>query len=74
MVNQYLHAGPLRQFGQPPLEKTPFRFLLRESKGSLVGGAGFHRSPQPPAEVRPRRMREVVVSEIALRQNSLDDD
>ena len=46
-------AASVRQFAQPPFEKTLFRFLLREAQGSFVGCSGFCCLPQSPAEIRP---------------------
>jgi len=54
-------AVSVRQFGQPSLEESPFRFLLRETEGSFVGVSGFRCSSQSPAEICPRRMDQVIV-------------
>src|SRR5437870_50109 len=58
------HRGSA-QFTQPALEKSPLRFLPRQLESPLVGCPCIRASPQPPAEVRPRRMGEVVVRQVA---------
>ena len=50
-----------RQLTQPSFEKSPFRLLLREAEGPFVGGAGFYCSPQSAAEIRPRRVDQMIV-------------
>lgn len=54
-----------RELPQPPLQKPPLRFLLGEGEDLLARSAGFRRSPQTPAEIRPRRMRQVILLQIA---------
>src|SRR2546426_4710379 len=56
----------------PSLEKPPLRVLLCEAEGPLVGRPGLGRSPQAPAQIRPCRVRQVVVCEIAACQDSVD--
>lgn len=58
-------AISVRQFAQSSREKPVLRFLLREVESSFVRGSGFRCSPQSPAEIRPRRMRQVIVPQIA---------
>ena len=60
------------QLGQPTLQKPPLRHLFSETEGSLVRGSGFLQSSQPTAEVRPGRMREVVIREIAAFHDGVD--
>lgn len=33
------------QFSQPPLQKPPFRLLLRETQGSFIGDSRLRNSP-----------------------------
>ena len=66
-------AVSVRQFGQPSLEESPFRFLLRETEGPFVGVSGFRRSPQSPAEIRPRRMDQMIVPQIATCEDGVDE-
>src|SRR5574341_2551975 len=64
--------GSLVQLAQPSLEKPPLRCLLRETQSPLVGHTGIRRSSQSPAEISPRRMSQVIVLEIAARQDGID--
>src|SRR2546426_11873082 len=65
-------ASSVRQLAQSSLEKPPLRLLLCEAEGPLVGRPGLGRSPQAPAQIRPCRVRQVVVCEIAACQDSVD--
>ena len=58
------------QLRQPPLEETPLRLLLGEAERPLVGGPGLRRSPEPPAEVGPRGVGQVVVGQLAAGQDA----
>src|SRR5438105_7693786 len=49
------------QLAYSPLQEPALGFLSCEAQGALVGGAGFLRSAQPPAQLRPRRVRQVIV-------------
>ena len=64
------------QLTQASLQKSPFRFLLRETQSLLVRGAGFCGSPQSPAEVGAGCMRQVIVHEFTAGENRIvaDDD
>ena len=64
---------PLGELGQPPLEKPPLRLLPREREGALVRGAGVRRSPEPPAQLRARGVRETVVQQIAALEDGVDE-
>lgn len=69
------YAKPERlsaQLTQPAFEKPPFRLLLRKGEGLLVGGAGFIHPAQPPAQLRPRRMRQVIAGQFATRQDGIN--
>ncbi len=63
----------VQQFAQPSLEKSPLGLLLGETEGALVGGSGFRRSPQSSAEISPCRMCEVIVCQIAPREDGIDE-
>ena len=65
-------AASVRQFAQPPFEKTLFRFLLREAQGAFVGCSGFRCLTQSPAEIRPCCVRKMVISQLPMRQNGID--
>ena len=52
-------------FHQPPLEKAPLRFLLRQFQRPFVGGSGFSRAAEPPTEISSRRVRQMIIREIA---------
>src|SRR5262245_22265767 len=65
-------ARGLGELGQAPLQESPLRFLPDEAEGPLIGGAGFLDLPQPPAKIRARRMRQVVVGQIAAREDRVD--
>src|SRR3989442_16001417 len=62
-----------RQLGQPSLEKSPLRLLLSETQGLFVGGSGLRCAPESPAEIRPCRVRQVIVPEITARQDGVDE-
>ena len=61
--------GPSAHFRKASFEKPSFGLLLAEGERPLVGRSRFQRPAQSPAQVRPSRMREVVISQIATRQN-----
>ena len=66
-------ARPMPQSGssaQPFLQKSSFRFLLGEAQGPFVGGAGFFRSSQSPAEIRSCRVGQVISFQVALARGS----
>ena len=58
---EVLSAASVRQLAQPSLEKPPLRFLLGETEGPFLGGAGFCCLPQSTAEIRPRRVDQMIV-------------
>src|SRR5688572_27860634 len=60
------------KFAEPPFETLALRLLTREAEGPLVGRAGFNGPSQPPAEIRPRRMSEVIRGQIATCQERVD--
>src|ERR1051326_2478736 len=65
-------AWPLFQFVQPSLEEPSFGLLLGEVQGALIRSVGLFCSTQFAAEVRPRRVGEIVVSQFAPRKNGID--
>src|SRR5687768_11235545 len=60
------------QLLQPSLEKSSLRLLLREAERPFVGASCFGGSSQPPVEIRPRRVRQVIVRQIAPREDGID--
>ena len=62
----------VRDLGQPALEKPPLRLQPREAEGTFVGGAGVHRPPQSPAQVCPSGVGEMIIFQIATRQDRIN--
>ena len=59
-----------REFTQPSLEEPAFRRLLVQTQGSLIGGTGFRGTlTQPSAQVGARGVGQVVVAQVAARQD-----
>ena len=73
MMCEVLFAASVLQLAQPSLEKPPFRFLLREAEGPFVGSAGFRCLPQSAAEICPGRVGQVISSQIAPREDGIDE-
>ena len=46
---------------------------MRESQGSLVGGPGFFNSAQSSQQFAPRRVSELIISQIAAREDRVDE-
>ena len=46
---------------------------LRQCQRALIGGSGFSRSAQPPTEIRPRRVRQMIIRQIAAREDSVGE-
>ncbi len=61
-----------RQIAQPSSEKSPLRLLLRQANRSLVRGARFRPASKPPAQLRPRGVRQVILGEIAAPKDRVD--
>jgi hypothetical protein len=59
------------QLAEPSCEKTTLWFLPGEGQCPF-GGSGFYRSPEAPAEIRPRCVRQVIVPEIASGESRVD--
>src|SRR3989442_14735786 len=57
------------QLSQPSFEKPALGLLPGERDRTLVGNACLRVLAQPPAQVRACRMRQVVIVEIAARQD-----
>jgi hypothetical protein len=66
-------ARSVRQVTQPPIEKPAFWFLLRQFQRPLIGGPGVRRFPQPTTEIRPRGMAQVIVRQIAVREDGVGE-
>ena len=66
-------TGLVSQLIQPSREKPPLRFLLGEAEGPFVGGLGVRRFPQSPTQIRPRRVRQVIVPQIASREDGVNE-
>src|SRR5260370_15398654 len=64
--------GLVWKCGQPSLKKTPFRLLLSEFQGTLVRCPGLGHSSEPPANVCPCRMRQVVIRQITAREDGVN--
>ena len=62
----------LGKLGQAALEKPPLRLLPREGEGALVGRAGVVVPSEPAAEIGARGMGEVIVRQIAAREDRID--
>jgi hypothetical protein len=60
------------QFPKPFFEEPPFRFQPRERQGALVGRTGLGSPVQPPAQIPPGRVREVVVGQLTARENGIN--
>jgi hypothetical protein len=63
----------LWQLAEPLCEKPSLRFLPGEGQRPFVGGSGFCRSPEAPAEIRPRRVRQVIVLQVASGEDRVDE-
>src|SRR5580704_17308739 len=62
----------VQQFAQPSLEEASLRPLSREGESPLVGGPGLGGSPEPPAQLRPRRVGQVIVGQLAAGEDRVD--
>src|SRR5689334_102503 len=69
------HAGNFfsAQLAQPFLEETFLRFGRDQGECPLVGGAGVSAASESPAQVSPRRMSEMVVPQLAARDQRIDE-
>ena len=65
-------AVSVPQLAEPPFQKSPLRFLLSEIKGSLVRAASFCSLSQSAAKVSPRRMGQVIASQVTSREDRID--
>lgn len=59
-------------FAQSLLKKVSSWFLTHQSQGLPVRVAGFRDSPQTPVQICSRRVREIVIVQIAARQNGFN--
>src|SRR5207248_148543 len=62
----------LRQLRQPAFEKPPFRLLPRQLQGPLIGNAGLGDFSQPPTQVGPSRVSQIIVGQFAPHEDRLD--
>ena len=60
------------QFGEPALQESTLRSLPDEGRRTFVRCSCRRNVAQPPAHVRAGRMREVVVGEVAARENGVN--
>src|SRR5438874_8600261 len=61
------------QLPQPPFEKPAFGLLLREREGAFVRRACVLGPPEPAAEFGASGMGEMVVGQVAARQNGVHE-
>jgi hypothetical protein len=59
-------------FLEAPGQVASFGILPGEIERSRIGRARLGQPPQSPAEIRPRRMREVVVGKFPTREQGID--
>jgi hypothetical protein len=70
-VGPYSRLSPIVH---PAVAQKPLlRLLLGKTEGPFVGSSGFNCSPQSPAEIRPRRVRQMVVPQIAQCEDGVDE-
>jgi hypothetical protein len=60
------------QFLEPLFEEAPGRLLCGQLDGAFVGLARLGAAAEAAAEVRARGMRELVLVEIAVRQQAVE--
>src|SRR5688500_13413571 len=63
----------LGKLGEPAFEKPPLRLLPRERESALEGGAGIRGPSEPPAQLRPRRVCQAIIQQIAPLENGVDE-
>jgi hypothetical protein len=61
----------LRELAQPAPEEAPLGLLAREVEGAPAGCQGLGLPSQAPAHVGARGARQVVVAEIAAREDGV---
>src|SRR5689334_13745852 len=61
------------ELSQPSLEKAPLRLLAREAERPLVGHSSIRGPPQAPTQVRPSGVRQVIIVQVAAREEGIDD-
>jgi len=66
-------AVSVRQRSQSPLENPPLQFVLRETQGSFVRDSCFRCSFRPPAEIRPGRVRQMIVHYIIPHEDGVNE-
>ena len=65
-------AGSARQFCEAPLQKAPFRLLLRQGDRALVGGASLRGSAEASRKVGFGCVRQVVVVKLSASEDRVD--
>lgn len=61
------------QLPKPFREEPPLRLLARQLQGPPIGGPSLRCPSQPPAEVRPRRVGQVVPPKVAPVQDRVHE-
>ena len=61
-----------RQLAEATLEKAALGLLPHEAERALVGGPRLRKSAQSPAEFSSHGMSEMIVGQLAARQNAVD--
>src|SRR5262249_5125645 len=61
------------QFAKPFYREPPFRLQLRECQSAFVGGTGLGVSVQSSAQIRPGRMGQVIIPQIASGKDTVDN-
>src|SRR5436309_9547864 len=63
----------LLQLAKPSLEQPPLRILDSQRQCALVGGARFGFTAQPPEQIRSGGVREVILPQLATREDRIDE-
>jgi hypothetical protein len=58
---------------EPRLQEASLRLLLRQLERSLVRRARVGRGSDAPAQVRPRRVRRLILRQVAAAQDPFDE-
>src|SRR5260221_11508262 len=58
---------------KPPFQEPLLGFLARQRESTLIGGARVRGAAEPAVEVGAGGMGEVIVGEVATRQDRLDE-
>ena len=63
----------LAVFPQPPLEESSLGGLLGKVQGPPVGGTGFLPISQPPVQVRPCGVSQVIIFQLTCGKEIFDE-